>query len=424
MKILKRIFGIITVILAISFIASCPEAGNDDLGKYMPQGALRALIEPKSIVYDSYAEINTGVLTNYYFIEVGIIRNMYISTLSNIRYNGMTPISYSKTSINETSISQNIKETISKSIKISDTNKKKVDLSLNLEKIPIIGSFIPKASYTWEGTKTKENIETNAIEKSLAEATKQSESETVSYTIGNTGEPAGWHRVALYADYHVYFIVKTSADKQELLGWETVFSVLEDSFYLAQEYSPNGIFDNSPLNDITFDEDFYKYLPDPGIDIIQNIQTDFKSIRDIEKTIKDTGRFNQHADIISFDHFETNINMMKLAGYKTIDFIVKIDAKEEEDGIQYIMLFSSSLPSNDYFLDGVTFEHGGVATKNKGSLSTKWWTYEFDQIKEIPIEKFIVNEFVIRYGASNNKYTTGTNKWQNKNLRVQLHFKQ
>jgi hypothetical protein len=65
----------------------------------------------------------------------------------------------------------------------------------------------------------------------------------------------------MYARSNVYFVIATSLDNQELLDWRTVVAAT-GTFTVRQEFSDDGVFDNSPQggNLIDFAEDFFRHL--------------------------------------------------------------------------------------------------------------------------------------------------------------------
>ena len=205
---------------------------------------------------------------NYYLIDVGYIRNTYISDIvAPVHYNGMTSMSLSKTTVTEGTITKAMKETVSSSITVSDTQNHTVGIEGAWEKeFPVAGKFSVKLSYEWSGSWTNSNTSGKSNETSVSETQRYADSLTISFTIGEKGEPVGYYRYSLYAVSDVYFIISTSLDNQQLLSWDTVVCARDVSYLPHMDYSPDGNFDNSPdRNDITFAENFYKTLPKPTI---------------------------------------------------------------------------------------------------------------------------------------------------------------
>jgi hypothetical protein len=373
------------------------------------------------IVVGSYSDGDR----NYYLIDVGYIRNVYVSTAAIVHYNGMTPMSFSRTLITENTVTNALTKTASDSITISDTQSRKTSVETAYENsIPFAGTFSAKLGVEWERSWNNTNTYARSTETSVSTTIATSETTNISFTVGENGEPAGWHRYALYAVCDVYFIISTSLNNQDLKSWDTVVCVRDDSYIPHWDFSPDGIFDNSPIGEITFSEDFYKILSPPTGEVPvllpPNFQwTDWKTIRTDAITITDSGRFNQHADIVNFFQFkieesEIDLNVMRQQGYKTISFYIRLDVREIDDAWEYIFLFNSPTKSNDYLISTVKFEHG------PGYKDTNWRTHYEDELKfeNISIDKFMKNEFVIRYGASGN----GSNDWRIGTLKINLLF--
>jgi hypothetical protein len=251
-----------------------------------------------------------------------------------VHYNGMTPVNFSRTTISTNTVTEAVTETISSSITKSNTQGFKTGLETSWEKrFPFVGKFSAKLSLEWNGSWTNTNTSTRATETSISETNQFAESISTSFTIGQHGEPAGWHRYALYAIADVYFIVSTCLDNQELLGWETVVAVRNNSFIPHMEFSPNGDFDNSPIGEIIFPEDFWEALdtppsvgtpPPPPPPMPDNYFTNEVHVRNFNRHIisgSNRNRFSHPHDLINFNTFGIDLNTMKQQGYKTICFL-------------------------------------------------------------------------------------------------------
>jgi hypothetical protein len=227
--------------------------------------ALRAITVAAStsdpVVLDSY----TDGTKNYYLIDVGYIQRMFVSTIAEAYYNGMTPLSYSRTTVNQTTVTESMTEIISNSITVSNTQSAKVGIQGAWEKsFPIAGKFSVKLDAEWNGSWTNTSISSKSTTTSVSKMESYAESVTTSFIIGEHGEPKGNHRYGLYAVCDVYFIITTSLDNQQLLSWDTLTCARNSSYSHHWDYSPDGIFDNTPEEStITFSEDFYKTLTPP-----------------------------------------------------------------------------------------------------------------------------------------------------------------
>ena len=431
----------LTLILAVLFLlvlAGC-DSGTTNGGQNASPGttpgtnpapvtlspALRAVPTAASasspVVLDSY----TNGTNNYYLIDVGYVRNMYISTILAAAYNGMTPISVSKTTISTNTITEALTETISESIIISNTQTGKVGIEAAWKKtFPLVGTFSAKIKAEWTGSWTNTNSSSKSKETSVARTESLAESFTTSVTVGEHGEPAGNYRYALYATSDVYFIISTSLDNDKLLSWDTAVCARDSTYTPHWDYSADGIFDNSPDGkEITFTEDFYKNLPkptntEPPVNTPTTIGTDFKTIRTDTIRIRAGYIFDNPADVVNFDVFGFNINQLKQNGYKTASFYLQLNIREIENGNQHLFLYSSKKNAVEYLLSQVSVEHSA------GVKDTNWWVhYEWAiKFEDISLDKFINNEFIIGYMADvNNKGISYD--WENKDLKIQLVIK-
>ena len=376
------------------------------------------------IVLDSY----TDGIKNYYLIDVGYIRNIYISTVAIAHYNGLTPISSVRTIINQETITEGLKETVSNSITVSDTQNHKAGIEAAWKKkFPVAGEFSAKLKYEWAGSWTNSNTSTRSTETSVAKTNSFTDSLTTSFTIGGNNEPPGYYRYALYAICDVYFIISTSLDNQQLLSWDTAVCARDNSYLPHMDFSPegDGIFDNSPIeNEINFAEDFHKNLKKPLAEAEPPVgppsspeypnpyTSNWETIRTETQRITASGREKQHFDVVNFDKFGPSLNTMKQQGFSTVSFYTQLNVREINNGYQWIFLYNSQTVHNNNLLSELRFQH------TEGKLDTTWWYHDLN-FENIPIDKFISNEFVIRYGASG----SGGDTWENSGLRMQLVFK-
>jgi hypothetical protein len=96
-----------------------------------PAPALRAVPVAASSSAPKVLDSYTDGSKNYYLIDVGYIRNTYVSdVVAPIHYNGITPMSLSRTTVTETSITEAMKNTIISSITESNTRSNKVGIDV------------------------------------------------------------------------------------------------------------------------------------------------------------------------------------------------------------------------------------------------------------------------------------------------------
>jgi hypothetical protein len=390
--------------------------------------ALRAVPTAAStaspVVLDSY----TDGTKNYYLIDVGYVRNVYVSTILRGYFNGMTPVFLSKTTITTSTVTEALTQTISESITISNTQTGKVDVETAWKKkFPVVGEFSAKLNLEWTGSWTNSKTSSKSTETSVSKTESKMEECTTSITIGGHGEPEGYYRYALYTICDVYFIISTSPDNDRLLSWETAVCARdsESSYIDHMDYSADAIFDNSPDGkEITFAEDFYKNLPkptstEPPFNTSQTISTDFKTIRTNTVRITSGYIFDNPVDVVNFDVFGVNLNQLKQNGYMTVSFYFQLNIREIKNGNQYIFLYSSKKNSVEYLLSQLFVEH------SPGKEDTNWWVHNENELKfeNISLDKFVNNEFIIGYNADKYKGNSYGLDWENKDLKIQLVIK-
>lgn len=290
-----KVFSIILTCLLSLALASCVMGNGESTGgattppnsnpggepgnppstnPVVPVPALRAIPVAASSSAPKVLDSYTDGINNYYLIDVGYIRNTYISdVVAPVHYNGITTMSLSKTTVTESSIAQAMRETITNSVTVSNTQSHKTGIDAAWKnKFPVAGEFSVQLKYEWTGSWTNTSTTTRSTETSVTDTKRYSDSLTIAYRIGDNGEPAGYYRYALYAISDVYFVISTSLDNQQITGWNTAAGVRTTSLLPHMDYSPDGNFDNSPAeNDVTFAEDFFKSLPKPSGDFNFNI---------------------------------------------------------------------------------------------------------------------------------------------------------
>jgi len=213
--------------------------------------------EPK--ILDSWIKGNR----NYYIIDVGEIRNTFVSEIAYVHYIGF-PMGFSKTTATQKTVTNSMTKTVSSSIAFSNTSQTKSTLEATVKaKVKIVDFSV---GLKLEESTTAIISDTRSTETSVYSliSTVESEASTISFEIGNRGEAVGHYRYSLYDISDIYFVISTSLNNDTLLSWD-VISCARGSYSRHWEYSPDGNFDNSAIagSEIVFAEDFYKTLQKP-----------------------------------------------------------------------------------------------------------------------------------------------------------------
>ncbi|MDE7395074.1 MAG: hypothetical protein K2M95_03000 [Clostridiales bacterium] len=296
---------------------------------------------------------------NYFLVDIGCIKDMYISTLAMVDYTGL-PISFSKTTNMSSTYMSSVTKSVSESITVSDSQSAKVGISVAWEKeFAKPGTFSVKGNLEWNGTWTNTNTSSKSTSNTVESAKKFEESQTVSYSFGENTSPIGRYRYATYGIGDVYFTVKTSLDNSKLVDIDTIVCARESDYFLRSEFSSTGEFNNAPIGDINIQEDFYRYLPIPTksgeLEKPCELVVYDGTIRTGKKKIRGSGRF-------TVDSFTLNksIDELKDAGYTKLHFEINYQLKEVNNCLQYISLRTVTNTS----IREETMSHGG-SSKNK-----------------------------------------------------------
>ncbi|MCL2411723.1 MAG: hypothetical protein FWC97_08785 [Treponema sp.] len=257
----KKVSGIITIIVISLFfsIAGC-EIQDPTPDRPMSVAApLRALPVPISnnpadvVVLGSY----TDGVHNFFLIDGGFVRNVFVGTMQEVHFNGVTPITSSATTITETSVSTFIKETASSSFRFHESHV--IDANVNA------GPALFRVNVDWRSEWTRTTTQERSIVTSFESVERFSQQQTTSFTVGLNNEPAGWYRYSIYAVADIFFVIKTCLDNELLLDWEAAVCLRSDSLIPHFEFSANGIFDNTPVNHslLSLPPYFWQDLPQP-----------------------------------------------------------------------------------------------------------------------------------------------------------------
>ena len=157
------------------------------------------------VVLDSF----TDGTFNYYFIDGGYVRNSFIAVIQEVHYNGITPMNSSATTVTEETITDSMTELFSNTYQNTTTTSAKASIS--------IGNSWIGAKASVAKTQTNMSIQNRSLETSWTSVQNYASTSTISFTVGNSNEPAGWYRYSMYAIADLYFIVKTTRDNEHLV---------------------------------------------------------------------------------------------------------------------------------------------------------------------------------------------------------------
>lgn len=187
------------------------------------------------------------------------------------------------------------------------------------------------------------------------------------------------------------------------------------------EYSTNGLV---PLSELVPDvytnakqklaSNLENYIKSVNGDLSYSpsISVDRSVVRSSEETINDNGRFTNPYDLVYVSSSGYTFNNLQSRGITRVHVIIELDAKEVDDGYQYIFLYDGTSESST-LLGSYQFEHGVGYKRTNYNLSNAPYTFVFSmQLSDLS------SSYAIRYGASGN----GADTWKNKNVYVSYMF--
>ena len=150
------------------------------------------------------------------------------------------------------------------------------------------------------------------------------------------------------------------------------------------------------------------------------------SLRTDEATITDSGRVHQKMDIAYLDY---DYKALAELGYIYLDVVITFEAKEVNDGYQYLFIYNTSdcqsaaesLVENFVPSVGDSLKEGLLAKEQfeigAGKKKTSWEQREFHYVLST---EYLIDDLFIRYGANGILEDT----WVNKNVVVTVQPKQ
>ena len=341
----------------------------------------------KLVVEDSMTDGNY----NYYLINVGYVKNMYISTVAMIHYTGV-PMTFSKSYKNSSSYMTSMTKCVEESITVKESDSHTATISASWEKqFKETNTFKVEGSYSYQKNYGSEETNKESRSSTIESATAYEESIKINGSFGKN-EIEGFYRYAIYGTCDIYFNIKTSKDNSELLFWETSAVAREDKYYIRAEYSEDGEFDNTPIDTIEISEDYYKNLEKPTKSTAKLSFS--KTIR--ERSTKIYLRNNNVIDTVEFTFDGITYNQLVSQGKTKVDIIVSVEIQEIRT-------------SKDLY-NGVSIEDKAGESLKKWEYSRHqgdWGTYDIE-IDNVDISKIYIGDNTykmrVRYYCRDNHY--------------------
>jgi len=264
----KRFLGMaaLAATLTVLVLTACPTPTdtNPDTGpkypvryKVVPAWTNKAdyTIEVKSNVSSAGRAVTGGGPSGYlpvlyvsndgnyndYVIYLGRIDNVPIhSSQSAVYYDGRTPMTVSNSAITMTSdtVGNSVSKAVTETTTKTTVQERNTKINAGFEVVGI------KFGVETSLNTTTTNSTTIGLSTTDTWSTAQTQSSgftnTVSFTVGNNGEPAGRYRFTLFATTDVYLYVRMNAENTEMLADpEIAVCAREESYTFHIDYDPN-----------------------------------------------------------------------------------------------------------------------------------------------------------------------------------------
>lgn len=182
---------------------------------------------------------------DYWFIYLGRVEFVPISAEGTKYYNGITPISltYTTEKITEGHVEEKNEYCIQNSTKTAVSDQHEASLSFKADVTAGGFNFGYDIGYKYLNNHREELSVSNSVTDSYTtlKGWQETHTETVSYTLGENGEKAGFYRYALFVTCDVYIAIA----RDRLSGmWNYEYSgfARPGSFFTAIDYSENNEF--------------------------------------------------------------------------------------------------------------------------------------------------------------------------------------
>lgn len=297
---MKKIAFIALFTISLIIMVSCADNNNiATFADFALQADMTAPSQGSLTIIDSYSDGES----NYYLLDAGEIKDIYISTLAQVDYTGI-PISFSKTTDSSTTITESLGAIVAEGYSLSTTTGKKYNLSAELNLAKIISV---KGALEWSFSNTAAQTISKSTQSTFTTVKSYGESQTISYSFGENTHAKGKYRYAIYGVVDVYYVISTSLDNLSLQSWQISVCAKPNEYFVRSEYSKDGRYNNEPKNNITFQENFYKTLPLPSKSGPDNVIAETKYIHTYPLSCKLDNKYNYtqidpNADDIHFSH--------------------------------------------------------------------------------------------------------------------------
>jgi hypothetical protein len=323
----------------------------------------------------TYSMVSSGYDDDYYYYIylLGHIERVPVVYSDAYEYDGTTTwsFSYEEGQCTEESVEESMSTTMENSVTNTVTNSWATEVEVGFEK----GPFSASVSETYTHERSKEEMKSRSTSNTLTTAKTKINTETssVSYTIGENNEPPGKYRYTLFGTTDVYYQLITNKNFEFVEASTIACARPPVTLYWGIDYDPDPSGDfgktakskNLAIPDLDLSE-----LSKPAIKI-EDMTTPLTTVW--TKTITDDAHQITSTNAY-IERFKTDLDLVELqnAGYTTINIKVDFEAKRNGSNILVAVNFPTSETGTD----------NSIIDKNTGA-GNDWETFTFNGSTDI-----------------------------------------
>ena len=212
-------------------------------------------------IYDSF----TDGTYNFFLLDIGTLRHTFLANIIiPTWFPGFGTLTMNHTTTNSTAVTQGATSSMTNSLTTTTTAGLSSTLSSSIQLGPQVSRVTAGISVTADFSVTQAQTQNRSWSTNVTEAVTEGTTDSLGYTI-TSSDPMGYYRAALFATSEIFIILQTTRDNSALIEFDEI--VLATGFTRRVEFSPAGIFDNTPQTPIylhnMYCEYFLRALPLP-----------------------------------------------------------------------------------------------------------------------------------------------------------------
>jgi len=272
-KLILSTLAIVALIIPATLLLTACRSGNNyeinpvirAIATQTPTTTVNGIEMPKVLEY------LTDGNYNYFLLDIGALQQTFVAQIFDTMHTqgGAVTINMSRTETEDKEVKTGTTTSVSESLSTSLATGEQVTLTEAVNRgISFMGISLSNVTTTTSVdeifTITTQGGTTRQWSTDVSEAVRIGNSTSFGVTIGPNAEP-GYYRAALFANTEIFKKIQTCLDNKELISIEVV--AVARGFTRRVEFSPNNVFDNSPISTIRLhnmsDPLFLAQLPIP-----------------------------------------------------------------------------------------------------------------------------------------------------------------